>query len=235
MFSVIGDDNKLTNIEEIEEEFATTTNEIKKTLCSNASNIDVAALIEQLRCVSATIDKKVPIFAPETFKEVPDIESLWQKLSAYWTFFDHDILKLVLKFTNCKEAKRVFDDFLSKIDPATIDDVDLIIHYKVYERIGFTRPLLRVKLKLNRFSSHKESVKRELSKVFNLKEYTLCLKGIKEGCVELMYKISKELKSYLLSYRLINSDVQYLLKHGITHLEIDNMEIDLISFKVTNH
>ena len=116
-------------------------------MCNSTSNVNVISLIEQLRSVSAVKDKEVPIFASDTFERVSDIKSLWQILSGHWTIFDYDILKLVFKFTKCEEAKRIFNNFLLKIDPALIDDVDLVMFYKVYERSGFTKPLLRVKLK----------------------------------------------------------------------------------------
>ena len=130
----------------------------------------------------------MPIFTHDTFERVSDIKSLWQILSGHWTIFDYDILKLVLKFTQCEEAKKVFNKFLLKIDPSVIDDVDLVMYYKVYERTGFTKPLLRVKLKADVCNlHHKEIVNKVLSKKFNLEEYALRFKCIKEGCIELMY------------------------------------------------
>ena len=172
----------------------------------------------------------MPIFSPDTFERVSDIKSLWQILSGYWSIFDYDILKRVLRFAKCKEAQRIFNNFLLKIDPALIDDVDLVMYYKVSEISGFTKPVLRVKLKADICNlRHKEIVNKVLSVKFNLEEYALRIKCIKDGCVELMYEISPELKSYLLSCKVMASDVQNLIDCGIICLKIDNMEIDLIS------
>ena len=234
---VVNDDPKecqivetLMSIEDIELEFARMTNRIKEELFKSVSDSKVASLIKQLLAISAVKVKKVPLFSESTFEGVSNVKSLWQILSELWSIYDYDILKLVLHIINCKEADRIFDHFLSQIDPAVIDDVDLVIHYKVYERNEFVKPLLRVKVKADRCSlHHKEEVTKALSNKFNLKSYALRLKGIREGFVELMYEISEELKSYLLSCIVVGSDAQYLINCGIMHLEIDNMEIDFIS------
>ena len=44
-----------------------------------------------------------------------------------------------------------------------------------------------------------------------------------------MYEVSQELKSYLLSCKVIGSDVQHLIDRDIICLKIDKMEIDLTS------
>ena len=206
------------------------TNKIKEELSKYVSDSDVISLIEQLRAISAVKDKKVPLFGEDTFKRVSNVRSLWQILSEFWSIYDYDILKLVLNIINCEKAGRIFDRFLLQIDAAVINDVDLVIHYKVYERTEFTKPLLRVKIKVDRCRCHhKEEVSKALSEKFNLKDYALRLKGIREGCVELMYEISEELKSYLLSCILVGLDALHMTNCGIMHLEIDNMEIDFVS------
>ena len=175
--------------------------------------------------------KDVPLFAEDTFKRVSTIRSLWQILSAFWDIYDYDILLHVLKIINCEKANKIFDVFLLKIDPAVIDDVDLVIYYKEYERQGFTKPLLRVKLKIESYNHHnKKEVHRALSKLFNLEQFALRLKGIKQGCVELIYEVSTQLKSYLLSCKVMGSDVHYLDSCGITRLQIDDMEMKFSSY-----
>lgn len=205
------------------------TNIIKEELSKYVSDSDVISLIEQLRAIPAVKDKKVPLFGEDTFKRVSNLRSLWQILSEFWSIYDYDILKLVLNIINCEKADKIFDQFFLQIDPAVIDDVDLVIHCRVYER-EFTKPILRVKIKVDRCSRHhKEEVTKVLSEKFNLKEFALRLKGIREGCVELMYEISEELKLYLLSCVVAGSDAQHMVNCGIIHLEIDNMEIDFVS------
>ena len=134
----------------------------------------------------------------------------------------------MLKIINCEKANKIFDEFLFKIDPAIIDDVDLVIYYKVYDRHGFTKPLLRIKVKTERFSHHnKEEIHKVLSQLFDLEKYALRLKGIKEGCIELIYEISTKLKSHLLSCKIVGSNVHHLTDCGITCLNIDSMKINL--------
>ena len=219
----------LTCIEDIELEFARMTNKIKEELSQYVSDSDAVSLIDQLRAISVVKDKKVPLFTEDTFKKVSNVRSMWQILSGFWSIYDYDILKLVLNIISYGKADRIFDHFLLQIDPAVIDDVDLVVHCRVYER-EFIKPLLRVKVKVDRCSHHHEKeVTKALSGTFNLENYALHLKGIREGCVELMYEISEELKSYLLSCIVVGPDAQYLINCGIMHLEIDNMEIDFIS------
>ena len=217
----------LTSIENIELEFARMTNKIKEELSKHISDSDVVSLIELLCAISAVRDQKVPLFDEDTFKRVSNVGSLLQVLSGFWSVYDYDILKLVLNIINFEKADRIFGHFLSQIDPAVINGVDLI---KVYEITEITKPLLRVKIKIDRCCHHhKEEITEALSEKFNLTSFALCLKGIRKGCVELMYKISEKLKFYLLSCMVMGSDAQYLINCGIMHLEIDNMEIDLNS------
>ena len=172
----IGADNKLkeseiaktlTCIEDIELEFAKMTNKIKEELSKYVSDSNVVSLIEQLCAISAVKDRKVPLFGEDIFKRVFNVRSLWQILSGFWSIYDYDILNLVLNIVNCKKADRIFDHFLLQIDPAVIDDVDLVIHCKVYER-EFIKPLLRVKVKVDRCSHHHEKeVTKALSETFN--------------------------------------------------------------------
>jgi len=186
----------LTNINEIEAEFAKMTTRIKEVLRKN--NISVDLLIEQLCATSAVSSKKVPIFDEGISENVKSVDELWKKLTRFWNFFDYDILILVVNLTECSEAQKILNDFLARIDLSTLEEDDLaVLHYKIYEE-KLTQPVLRVKVNIEKCTFDiKRKVKMHLSDTFELKKYSLFLKSMKEGCVEFIYHILKAVMSYL--------------------------------------
>ena len=100
--------------------------------------------------------------------------------------FDYDVLRFVLKFVRCKQADDIFKEFLSRIDVSVIKDADLVLYYEAFERKGSVNPSLRIKVKIDKYTdSIKAEVEEIMSLKFNLEEYSLRFKGIKEGCIEL--------------------------------------------------
>ena len=61
-----------------------------------------------------------------------------------------------------------------------------------------------------------------MSKIYNLDKYALHFKGIKEGCIELLYYISKPLKSYLLHLKISEDTMAELSCYKIMSLHIDD-------------
>ena len=54
----------------------------------------------------------------------------------------------------------------------------------------------------------------------------LCFQGIKEGCIELFYYVSKLLKKYLLQFEVSKSILEDFRVHKIISLYIDEFELD---------
>ena len=66
----------------------------------------------------------------------------------------------------------------------------------------------------------------QLTIVYKLNKYALCFRGIKEGCIELLYYISKSLRTYLLNFELSKGILKGFHAHKIISLHIDEFELD---------
>ena len=186
-------------------------------------------MIEQLSTITAVKDKQVPLFDDDVFDNLNTIEALWRKLRNFWSIRDYDILIIVLQLINCKEANDVFEEFLSKIDNSSLSNVDLILSCKPFEGEGIF-PLLRIKIskKICTPAIEKE-VKDIISKKFKVLDYSLCFKSIKEGCIELMYSISKMTMSHLLQYRVTSDDYAEFAAHKILSLQVGSTKFSIMS------
>lgn len=216
----------LRSLDEIEAEFAIVTTQIKNVLQEN--DISVVVLIERLCATSAVSHKKVPIFDDDISDKVKSVDELWQKLKGFWNILDYDILILVIKLADCSEAQKILDNFLEKIDFSALKDDDLILHYKIFEE-KLARPVLRVKVNAARCTVYiKQKVKVLISDTFDVKKYSLRLKGIKEGCVEFIFYVSKAVMSYLLEFKVTGSIMANLVANYIVSLQInDNLKLDM--------
>ena len=163
---------KLTRIRDIEVQFAKMTQRIKDALIS--SNVDVVLLIEQLCAISVVKNKKVPLYDEDVFKRIKSIDELWKKFKNFWTIFDYDLLYYVVEISECREAKEIFEEFFSRIDPSAIEDVNLVLDCRIEDREGSPIPVLRVKVNTEKFTTDiKKRVEEILSKTFNLNKYAL--------------------------------------------------------------
>ena len=216
---------KFTRIRDIEIQFAKMTNRIKQELIN--SNVDIVSMIEQLRTISSVKNKKVPLFDDDVFKKVKSIDDLWKILTNFMVFFDYDILQYVVEIAECSKAQQIFEDFLSKIDPSEIKDVDLVLHSKVENYEKLLKPVLRIKVNSKECTPAIEKrIKKQVSKKLNLKAYALCFRGIREGCIELLYYISQPLREYLLEFELSKSILEDFCAHKIISLHIGEFELD---------
>ena len=220
----------LQSLEEIEIAFAKMTTRIKEVLHKNKVSVD--KLIEQLCAISAVRYKNVPIFDEDISEKVESVDELWKKLRSFWNIFDYDILILVIRFADCSEAAEIFDDFLAKIDLSVLDD-GIVLYHEEYKGES-KRPVLRVKVKAEKFTIDiKNKVKDIISKKFELSEYSLRLKCIKEGCVEFIYDISKAVVSYLLEFKVTSAIGTDFLSQNIISLWINDDPIMKPSMPIT--
>ena len=219
-------------MEDIEVEFAIMTQKVKQALIK--SNIDVDSLIQQLRAISGVRNRNVPLFDKEVFTELKSVEDFWKTLSTFWNIYDYDLLRFIIKITECEDAQRILEKFLSRIDPAIIEDADLVLHCKVDQKEGWPKPTLRIKINTEKCNGYiKEKVKNIVSKTYNLQEYTLCFKGIKEGCIELMYHISIAVMTYLLQCRITSRILTEFLACKIVNIYVDDIDV-LVSNQTAN-
>ena len=215
----------LTSIRDIENEFAKMTTKVEEAL-SNAK-IDVAMLIKRLSTINVVRNKQVPLFDEDVFKQIQSIDDLWKKLKNFWHIFDYEVLECVIESSECEEAQDIFKDFLSRIDPSKIEDADIVPYCTVEHWKGSLKPVLRVKVKADECTIEvKDEVKNVVSKTYELQEYKLCFRGIKKGCIEMVYYISKPLKLYLLNFAITGIDMAKFLAHDIISLHIDDIDDD---------
>ena len=216
----------LTNMEDIEIEFAKMTIEVEKAL--NRAEVDVASLIKELSAMNIVKSKQVPLFGGDMFKEVQSIDGLWRKLKDYWHIFDYDVLECVIKLSGCREAQKILEDFKSRIDPSAIKKADLVLWCTKEDWKGYLKPVLRIKVntevKDECTPEVEDKVKEVVSKTFDLERHKLHLKGIKEGCTEMVYCISKPLKFYFLNFAITESNMAEFLAHDIISLHIDDTD-----------
>jgi len=217
--------NKAKRFRDLEIEFAKTSEKIKQALVEK--NIKVASLVEQLRTISAVRMKNVPIFDEDIFKTVTTVESLWQKLSGYWTLLDYDVLICIVDIIDCKEVNDILNEFLGKIDVSQLEDFKLVLCCTEY-RIQGTMPTLRIKLAVNEETvdfSVKEKVKEIVCKHFQLENYSLSFITIKEGCIELLYRISNPVMVYMLQFRFTAYTMAEFASKNIILLYINDTEL----------
>ena len=217
---------KLTSIEDIETQFAIMTSNIKQALISN--NVDVGLLIERLCAISAVKNKKVPLFDKDVFEKIKSIDEFWKQLRDQWNILDYELLEYIVNISECREAKEVLQEFFSRIDPSAIEDVGLVLDCRKESRKGLLKPVLRIKVNCQKCTPDiKKQVEEIVSKTYNLDKYALRLRSIKNGCIELLYHISKPLKSYLLNFKISQRILTDFHSHEITSVYIDKHKLDV--------
>ena len=201
---------------------------IEQALISNSVNVD--ELIKQLCAISAVKNKKVPLFDDDVFEKIQSIDALWEKLIVYWNIFDYELLKYVIEISECEQAQRIFEEFLAEIDPSTIEDVDLVLHCGEENQEGLLKPVLRVKINTEKCTLNiKRQVEKVISIRYTLDKYALRFCGIKKGCIELLYYISKPLRSHLLQFIISEDIMEEFLANKIISLQIDEFKLKIPS------
>lgn len=217
---------KLTSIQDIEVQFAQMSIEIKEALIK--SRVDVVLLIEQLCAISAVRNKDVPLFDKDVFEKIRSIDDFWKVLRGFWTIFNYDLLIYIVKISQCSKAQDILNEFLSRIDPSSIEDVDMMLHCKVEHWEGSPKPVLRIKVNAEKCTQNIEKeIKDIVKETYELDKYALRLVGIKKGCIELFYYISRPLKSYLLQFHITEDDIRQFCERDFINLRIDDFVLDI--------
>ena len=212
--------NTSTFFEELEIEFARMTDSIKQALLK--LDLNVVSLIEQLRPMTGVKEKKVPIFQDDIFEKVTSIELLWQKLSNFWSLLDYDLLMYLVRLINREEITKILDDFISKIDLSKLQDKDIVLQCTLIEQ-ECMKPKLRVKVNTEECDEHAtKRIKETLCKQFDLEMYSLYLRGIKQGCFELVYHVPKHVMMYLLEFKVTGHIMTELAAQNIICLQCDD-------------
>ena len=216
-----------SNIQVIEVQFAKMTIRIKEALINGSVNVSL--LIQQLCAISAVKDKNVPLFDDDVFEKIKSIDEFWKKLRMFWNIFDYELLQYIVDISDCTEAQSVFQEFKSSI-PSAIKDKDLVLHCTEEHPEGSLKPGLRIKVNTNYCTIEiKEKVKKIVSESYNLHEYTLRFLAINDGCIELLYYISKPLKLYLLQFKICKGILENFLVNKIISLHIDEFKMKIPS------
>ena len=195
------------------------------------NNINVRNLLIMLRSSSVVRDRKVPLFDSGIFERIASLDKLFETLSGYWHLFDYDVLMHLIDTAQCEEAKRIlYDDFLTSFDSSVIGSHKLILNYDVFKEDSILPGCctLRVKVKHDKCTAEVvKEVKGLISEHFKLEKYALIFKGIKEGCIELIYQTSHSVKSYMLQYKVTRYDMLHFKTHDIIAFKFENMELNI--------
>jgi len=221
----------ITSSTSLEVEFAKTTAAIKETL--RKENIHMNTLIEQLRTSSAVKSQEVPLFDNEIFTTINSVEDLWKILSNYWSAYDYDILDFLINTIESKSAKSIYDDFLSRIDPSALMNVEFIADCKEVKWQGLGKRL-RVKVKAEKCTDDvQKTAKKQICRHFNLKIYSVVFVGIKEGCIELIFAfLSTATTQYMETCYVTGRMLADFAALRIQHLQTNDMELNVPS-KIT--
>ena len=208
------------------------TSKVEQALISN--NVKVVPLIKQLSAISAVKNKNVPLFDEDVFERINSIDALWRVLKNFWNIFDYELLEYVIEISECEEAQRIFEEFLLRIEPSAIEDADLVLCCE--EQKWSPKPVLRIKVNAEKCTLNiKKQVEEIVSKTYNLDKYALRFQGIKEGCIELLYYISKPLRSHLLQFKVSEGicTIAKFLANNIMSLHIDEFKLEISSWTRT--
>ena len=225
---------KLTNFEEVEAEFLDITNKIKEALIT--SDVNVVSLVEQLCTVSAVGNQKIPLFDEDAFEKLESMDEFWNRLKMFWSIFDYDLLQFVIKITECEKAQTILEEFFSRYDPSVVEDVDLVLHCRVEFWEKSLKPILRIKINTDSCDLDVlQKTKKIVVETYNLQKHSLCFKGvfIKEGCIELLYYISKAMMMYFLQLKVTDSSFAELIDYKIIGLQINDRKLQ-IPYKTDN-
>ena len=219
----------ITGIKQIEVQFVKMTKRIKEALIRN--NLNVVSLVEHICTISAVSSKEVPLFDKKDISgEVTLVSEFWKKLKGYWNIFDYELLWHVIEISECREAQDIFEEFLSRIDPSAMEDLDLVPHCRVEHWEGSLKPVLRIKINTKKCTLKvKKVVEEVVSKTYQLKKFALHFQGIKEGCFELLYYISQPLKLYFLCFEISENILAEFVANHIISLHIDEFELKVPS------
>ena len=155
---------------------------------------------------------------------------LWRKLRFFWNILDYELLECVIEISECGEAQRIFKSFLSRIDLSVIEDVDLVLHCGEENQEGSLKPVLRIKVNTEKCTlSVKKQIEKIISTTYSLHKYALHFQGIKEGCIELLYYISKPLKSHLLQFKISEDTMEELRSYKFVSLQVDEFKLKIPS------
>jgi len=88
-------------------------------ICKALKSTDCDQLVDCLEKLMASEELKIPIFTPEIVESIADCENagiLVKRMSLYFTWFDHELLKKLVGTSKCKKAIRSLRDFDSQLD-----------------------------------------------------------------------------------------------------------------------
>ena len=63
--------------------------------------------------------------------------------------FHYELLLYVIEISECKEVQQISDEYLSKVDPSALEDVNLVALYcKEDHQEGSLKPVLKIKVNI---------------------------------------------------------------------------------------
>ena len=106
---------KRTKVLEASRRFSSVVTEICKALESTKCQ----SIVNCLNQLMASEEPKIPLFTSEIVESIADCENagiLVKRMSLYFSWFDHEILKKLVGASNCVQAIQLLHDFDSQLD-----------------------------------------------------------------------------------------------------------------------
>ena len=201
----------------------------KLRLIIDSQRLDISSLI--LNLCSIDEDNTTIFSTDKAFKEIHSTTEIFYHIGKYCSIYDYELLEAFVESTECDEAIKLLDDFTKEIRCSILSDLDLLSEdgeLKDPKDFMFGTHKLVIKYKGDKCTlKTKEIVKNIIYESFHLKKGSIIFKDVQEGCVAFVYQISPTMKSYMLQYPLTTKDTEFLFKHQIKCLIIDDEELKL--------
>ena len=194
--------------------------------------------ISDLICNLKTIDTdKSTIFSKhKAFTKITKMDDLFFWIAKYCNIYNYDLLVSLLESIECAEAKELIDDFTIELQHSVFKELNLSSQVE-YSHIP--NPVPRTQTLVIKYIGDKCTIKTEnfirnvICSCFHLKAWSVTFDHVQDGCIALVYRISSDVKSYLLQYETTVNDVTLLKECHIQSIIVDDEVLEIPSKVIT--
>jgi len=173
----------------------TIKNILKSYLCKIDYKVDDA--VEILCGTSEYYD----ICLDDWVKNATDYSVIFKYIAKYNSIYDYSMLQMFIEVVKCKDAEQVLQEFETKFEESLLNKMDLMELIKNEGRM----PSVELRVKYNGLSlneKEKKMIKKIVCNTFNLPEHSIFFHHAEDGCIALIFEISRSVKDYLLSLKI---------------------------------
>ena len=176
------------DVRKIHEKFATLQTQIRESLAGTVSAKNVAAHVIAYGIIDQTSDEKLKFLKHDSLEEVFTI------LSDHWSFLDYDLLKSIVKNYGSEDDEGKIEEYQKELQlfcERRVSEVPKgFIQRKRSEHDLQDKVIIKLKLDDPRLRDIKD-LKTKLCDVMGIEPATLQIEDIQQGCVEVIFLISK--------------------------------------------